>query len=247
MKNSDLISHVAKDLLDDRQELAGGEIDFFWSDDLIALYLSEAQRILCKDAWVMEDTDSPVTRVQLKENQTDYQLDKSILFVKMARLNDTDLTLFRTEFEDNHPHMRQNFIETPWESTTPFVENPGRPLTFSTDMGTHILKIRPKPDADNAALKVQMTVVRMPLYPISTARGGDEPECPDEFHLDLCKYAAGQCLDRPTTELELRTVGQRWKKEFLELVLKAKRDRKRFIQAAPKFRYSGFTHDLVHG
>ena len=59
MKNCELISHVAREMLGDRTDkLAGGE-DSLYSDALIARYLTEAEKILCRKAWVLEDSTSP--------------------------------------------------------------------------------------------------------------------------------------------------------------------------------------------
>ena len=107
-------------------------------------------------------------------------------------------------------------------------------------MGTRRVRVRRKPDATAAALKLQMTVVRMPLNDISTANCDKEPEIPEEFHLDLALYAAGKCLSHPLVDSGDRRQGKDWLSEFDAVVREAKRDRMRFQQSEPQFRFGGW-------
>jgi hypothetical protein len=107
-------------------------------------------------------------------------------------------------------------------------------------MGTRRIRIRRKPDATAAALKLQMTVVRMPLNAITTAAKDKEPEIPEEFHLDLTLFAAGKCLSHPLVDAGDRRQGLAWLEEFEGRVKEAKRDRLRFQQSEPQFRFGGW-------
>lgn len=244
MKASELIQFVAKDMLDDRVDMLSGESDELWSDAAIARHLAEAERILCRRAWVLEDSAaSAVTRIQLVEDKYDYQLDKSILFLKSARLSDTEIDLTRVGYNDNRPY---SVYQDPasaaafWDVNATYVENSGRPSRYSTDMGTRVLRLRQKPDATAALLKLYLTVVRMPVNAISETRPDAEPESPEEYHMDLALYAAGRCLSLPTVDGSLRSLGKQYLADFDAKVVEAKRDRQRFQQSMPQHRFGGW-------
>ena len=249
MKTSELIQFVAKDLLDDRTDMLSGESDELFSDATIIRHLAEAERILCRRAWVLEDNGSvcgtKASRIQLVENRTDYQLDKSILFVKSVRLSDSDIDLVRVGYEDNRPrgHFTGAAALDYWDVNSSYVENPGRPGRFSTDMGTRVIRVRQKPDATAAALKLNLVVVRMPINPISTTTPDASPEVPEDFHMMLGYYAAGKCLTMPTVDAELRSLGKSYVADFNAAVLEAKRDRQRLQQSEPRHRFGGWAGD----
>jgi hypothetical protein len=75
----------------------------------------------------------------------------------------------------------------------------------------------------------------------------DDPDCtpevPEEFHLELCQFAAGSCLKNTADiDAEMRSLGRQWVKDFEDMVEKAKRDRERLQQAAPRFRFGGWVN-----
>jgi hypothetical protein len=245
MKTSELLKYVATDLLDDRKDQVSGETDVLFPDALIARHLAEAERILCRRAWVLEDTGaSAATRIQLVEGRTDYPLHKSVLFVKSVRLSDTDVDLLRAGYDDNRARGSLS-LQAPgfWDVNAVYIENAGRPSRFSTDVGTRTIRVRAKPDAEAAALKLNLVVVRMPINAISHTTPDAEPECPEEFHMDLTRYAAGMCLIRPSVESELRALGRQYVSEFDARVLEAKRDRQRLQQSPPRHRFGAWASD----
>lgn len=244
MKTSELIQHVAKDLLDDRAEMLSGESDELFSDALIARYLAEGERLLCRRAWVLEDSAaSAVTRIQLVENKTDYAFDKSIMFIKSVRLSDSDVDLARA----GYPSMAVSAGWTAstladfWDVNASYVESAGRPSMFSTDMGTRIIKVRRKPDADAALLKLHLVAVRMPVNAISHVTPDAVPESPEEFHMGLAVYAAGRCLTMPTVDASLRSLGKQYLSDFDGIVAEAKRDRQRLQQSMPRHRFGAWS------
>lgn len=242
MKTSELLQYVAKDLLDDRKDLVSGESDELFTESLIARHMAEGERILCRRAWVLEDTGgNAATRIQLVEGKTDYALHKSVLFVKSVRLSDSDLDLSRVGYSTNRLRVSLEPADRGyWDVNDSYVEDPGRPSRFSTDMGTRIIRVRAKPDADAAALKLNLVVVRMPINAISHTTPDAEPESPAEFHMDLATYAAGKCLVRPSVESELRTLGKQYISEFQDRVMEAKRDRQRLQQSMPQHRFGAW-------
>jgi hypothetical protein len=245
MKTSELLQYVAKDMLDDRAEMLSGESDQLFSDATIARHLAEAERVLCRRAWVLEDAGaSAATRIQLVENKVDYPLHKSILFIKSVRLSDTDVDLLRAGYDDNRARGSLS-LQAPgfWDVNAAYIENAGRPSRFSTDVGMRTIRVRSKPDADAALLKLNLVVVRMPINAISHTTPDAEPECPEEFHMDLCTYAAGKCLVLPSIDSSLRSLGKQWLEDFDDRVREAKRDRQRLQQSAPRHRFGAWAAD----
>ena len=243
MKNSELIEYVAKDMLDDRADMLSGESDQLFSDDVIAKRLAEAENILCRRAWVLEDTGaSCATRIQLVENKTDYQVDKSVLFVKSVRLSDSEIDLKRVGYDDNRARASLFHMDSPWDVNSTYVENSGRPSRYSTGVGMRTIRVRQKPDAASSLLKLHLIVVRMPINAISVANGDKSPEIPEEFHMDLASYAAGKCLSLPTLDAAQRTAGRELLADFDARVKEAKRDRQRWQQSMPQHRFGGWAN-----
>ena len=223
--------------------MLSGESDQLFSDDVIAKRLAEAENILCRRAWVIEDTGATcATRIQLVENKTDYSVDKSVLFIKSVRLSDSEIDLPRVGYDDNRPRTALFQPLGPWDVNATYVENPGRPSRFSTDVGNRIIRIRQKPDAASALLKLHLIVVRMPINAISVANGDKSPEVPEEFHMDLASYAAGKCLSLPTLDAAQRTAGRELLADFDARVKEAKRDRQRWQQSMPQHRFGGWAN-----
>lgn len=253
MKTSELLDHIAGEMLDDRTDLISGANDQLFSDTRIIRFLNEAERIYARTAWVLEDTNpasndgaTPTPgypcQIQLVLNTTDYALHKSVLHVKSARLSDTDVDLLRVGYEDNHLWQTAYVVDPDfWDVNLPLTETAGRPQRYSLDMGTRLMRVRRKPDATSAALKVNLVVVRMPLVDMSTDDLDKEPEIPAEFHLDLSLFAAGACLTRTADiDASLRKLGEGWMADFDARVATARKERQRFKQSAPRFRFGGW-------
>jgi hypothetical protein len=232
-------------MLDDRAELLAGASDQLFKDSTVLRYLNEAERRLARDAWVIEDTVTPaVCEITLAENISNYPFHKSILHIKTARLSDTDVDMVRVGYDDNRM-LPMTQVNDPgfWDINIATVENPGRPSRYSTDMGTRILRIRLKPDATAALLKLNLSVVRLPLAPMSEDAPDKEPEVPEEYHLQLASFAAGSCLaNTADIDAELRSLGRAWVAEFVALCTKAKQDRQRRQQSLPQFRFGGWVN-----
>lgn len=252
MKLSELLDHIGKELLDDRTEMLEGVSDSVWSDAVLVRYLNEAQKILARRAWVLEDTNpasvdedgNKVCQIQLVEDQTDYAFHKKILHIKSLRLSDSDLDLARVGYNDNRLLPgNPGFSPAFWDVNQITIESAGRPSRYSADMGTRIIKLRAKPDEDSAALKVNLVVVRMPITQLKLTDLNAEPEVPEEYHLDICLFAAGSALQHPTVDAGLRTIGKEWKQEFMGKVELAEQDRIRRQQSMPRFRFGGWATD----
>lgn len=246
MKTSELLEHITGPMLDDRAELLEGANDQLFRNSTVIRYLNEAESKLCREAWVLEDlTTAAICEITLALGVNSYALHKSILHVKAARLSDSDVDLLRVGYDDNRL-LPIATVPDPdfWDINIALLENPGRPQRYSTDMGTRIIRVRAAPDAAAAALKLKLSVVRMPLVPMSEDNMDKVPEVPEEHHLDLCKYAAGSCLaNTADIDADLRSLGRSWVAEFNEMCKKAKRDRERLQQSPPQFRFGGWVRD----
>lgn len=252
MELGELLDHIGKELLDDRVEMLEGQSDTIWSDEVIVRYLNEAQRILARRAWVIEDTNpnsidsdgSKVCQIQLVEGQTDYPFHKSILHIKSVRLSDSDLDLAPVGYNDNRI-LAGNPASNPayFDINQMTVEDPGRPSRWSSDMGIRIIRLRAKPDATTAPLKVNFVVVRMPITRLAVNDRNASPEVPEEYHLDLALFAAGSALQHPDVDGRLRTIGKEWKNEFMAKVQFAEQDRLRRQQSEPQFRRGRWAND----
>lgn len=243
MKTSEILEHITGPMLDDRAEMISGQSDTLFKDSTVIQYLNEAERRLCQWAWVLEDsTTAEVCSIGMKVDTSEYPLHKSILHVKAARLSDSDVDLTRVGYDDNRLMPLSQMIDSNmWDVNTILLESPGRPARYSVDMGTRVFRVRRKPDAASALLKMLLRVVRMPLVPMSTDNPDKEPEVPEEHHLNLAKFAAGSCLaNTADIDADLRSLGEKWVAEFEDLLKKAKRDRQRRQQSMPRFRFGGW-------
>lgn len=204
MKLSEFLDYIGSELLDDRTEMLEGASDAIWSDEAIIRQLNEAQRVLCRRAWVLEDTDltridaenNKVCQIQMTENQTDYVFHKSILNIKSVRISDSDVDLLRVGYADNR--LRNGFQYDDsifWDINSVILEASGRPTRWSADMGTRTLRVRQKPNGGTAALSLNLIVVRMPIQQLTALDVEASPEVPEEYHMVLARAAAGR-LDR---------------------------------------------------
>lgn len=253
MTLAELLDFIGVELLDDRTEMLEGESDEVWSDTSIVRRLNEAQRVLCRDAWVLEDTDldrvdpetgEKICQIQLIENQTDYSFSKHILHIKSMKLSDTDVDMTRVGYNDNRIRA-DRWEQDPqyWDVNAAVIENSGRPTRYSTDRGTRVVKVRAKPDATAALLQLNMVVVRMPVYKLSLDNTTACPEVPEEYHEMIGQYAAGKLLQHPTVDASMRSLGMTWVKDFEEFCKKARIDRERRQQSMPQFRFGHWVNN----
>lgn len=225
MKLSELLDHLAVTVLDDRADMLNGAASELWSDEALVRWLNEAQRILCRRAWVLEDIGhTKAGLIQLIENYPDYELHRSVVRVLSARLSDSELDLARVPYSLSRPES--GTIPESWPAAA-FTDSPGRPLAISTDVVTRMLRVRPKPDADAAELNLILRVSRMPVVELTVEDVECSPEIPEEFHLALTDYAAGEALSIPAADANLRTVAKDYKTKWAAVVDTAREERQR--------------------
>ena len=54
-----MLAYTASEFLDDRTDPVEGDADSLWGDSYLVRQMNEAQKILCRRAWVIIDTDNP--------------------------------------------------------------------------------------------------------------------------------------------------------------------------------------------
>ncbi len=243
MTLTELLAHVGGVMLDDRSAMISGASDNLVSDATITRYLNEAQRILCRKAWVLEDsTTASCAEITLATDTAEYALHKSVLSVKTARLNDDTVDLTRVGYDDNRVRpIDVTRMPDYWDVNTATADSTGRPTVFSTDSGSRLIRFGRTPSSVENGLKVKLRVVRMPLTELSTGSPSASPEVPEEHHLLLCTYAAGMALQNPNLDSESRALGRAWVKDFFDGVRSANRDRIVLQQSMPQWRFSSTT------
>ena len=244
MKLSELMDHVATHVLDDRTAMLNGAPDEIWSEEALARYFRTAEDIFCRKAWVLKDNvTSAICSITLVNAQKDYPLHASILRVLSVKPNDSDIDLVRMSYEGMRPRLTPTGPDH-FDVNVSYVDTPGRPYWYSTDVSSRILRLRPTPDAAavTAIGTIKLRVARLPLVALSHALPDNEPEIPDEYHMDLCDYVAGKALSHPNIDAE----GKREAKDYLKMFFANVRSARGDIQVAeaaqPVWHFGGWAN-----
>ncbi len=243
MKLSELLSHTAQEYLDDRTNLLDGDSDELWSDKVITRYLNAAQERLCRRSWVLIDVGNPAAGIiTLRTGKGSYPLHKSILRVYEATPEDTSIPLGRSTDERlswSIPSARE-----PFEINTVFIEPTGRPSVFATDRASRTIRVYRTPSAEQDGLRLLLKVARMPSCKLTVTDKNAEPEIPDEWHLELCTYAAGRCLTSVSSDKGNRALGRELLDSFEKTVKEARQERERQEMAPERPEFSSTTANL---
>ena len=241
MKLEELLEHTAKDFLDDRTDLVDGDPDELWSNKVVVRYFNEAQRRLCRRAWVLVDTSHPQAgRIVLATGKTLYPLHKSVL--KVLAVTPTGQLAPLAHSTD--ARLAGRLPEDPDDFDASLVEpiTPGPPLAISTDAGTRLLRVAPAPAVAQNGLVVALKVARMPSCDLTIDKMDAEPEVPEEWHLEvISKYAAGKCLTHPNVDDSAKTEGRRLLAEVEAAIHEARQERIRLWSAPSKFWFASTT------
>lgn len=229
MTLEELLDHLATNELDDRAELVNGPSDSLWSDEVLVRYLNAGQELFCRKAWAIEDdTTQACCEITLLAGIDKYPLHKSVMRVLSVTPADTSIPLVSLDFSLISPQpvtSLPDFYQTPPQ---PFIYQPGRPGWYSTDEATRVLRLRPAPDADavTAIGTLNLRVARLPVVPLDVATPSGTPEIPEEYHLELCSYAAGRALSQANVDsLDAQAQGKQMVSDFETKIRKAKNDR----------------------
>lgn len=238
MNLSELLSYTSEQYLDDSTALVDGSPDSLWSNEFLVLSLNEAQRQLARAAWcIIAEGVTPAGIVTLVDGQAVYNLHASVLRVLLATPEDQDWPLFRST--DDRLRAPRVFEGGPFVITG--AAETGRPVAFSTDAGTRKLRIYRTPTALEDGLVINLKVARLPITWLAATDMNSVPEVPEDYHEQMCRYAAGRALTLPNVDGAQKAEGRTLLQEFREDLRDARRDRQRAEMDAAPWSFSSTT------
>jgi len=138
-----------------------------WRQKEIFLYANEAEKIICRDARVLEDsTTDSICNIDVAANTLDYVLNSKIIYVAAAKITSSSATLSKVTKQDKDASYPG------WRSATA-----SEPTEYILDYRHGYITLYPKPDA---AYTLNLSVFRYPENDM--ALDTDEPEIPEEYH-----------------------------------------------------------------
>lgn len=247
MKLSEMLEYTASEYLDDRQVLVDGDNDDLWSDSFLVKQFNQAQRILARRAWcIIEYGVAPAGTIVLRTGVTLYPVHKSVLKVFDLTPSTQAYPIGRTEdlvlrsvsgsasevltaFETGEAAAREGTALT------------GAPTAAASDAGTRMVRVYPTPTSTENGVVVAMKIARLPIEWLTLEDTEAEPEVPEEWHLDICEYAAGKALTLPNSDGDQKPEGRRLLDAFDATVREARRDRQRFELGSSRWAFSSST------
>jgi hypothetical protein len=196
MTGAELLEYVRRDLLRD------SALPYLWGDDLILMYLNEAEQTMAEETYCLSDNTSEVTVLNIGLGQAEYELDERVLHVYSATIEG-----------DNFPLYNLTRRRTPTNSLTVT----GRPVSYNLDEAANTITFHPAPDED---LTILLRVARLPLEDFTTST---EPEINKRLHLDLCEFAAYRCASQPDADGFNAKAAKEYQASWLRRLVKAKR------------------------
>lgn len=242
-----MLQYTASEFLDDRQELLSGDNDSLWSDEYLVRQFNEAQRRLCRRSWaIIEYGTSSVGVITLTTGKATYQYHRSILRVFDATPSSQAAMLGRTTDE------RIRSVGAPTGDAFDIGEaaslagasETGVPLAIASDAATRTIRVYPTPTATQSGLKVYLKIARMPITDLTLDDTTAEPEVDEQWHLEICHYAAGKALTLPNIDGDQKTEGRRLLAEFDETVRLARQERQRAEMGSNRWAFSSDTARL---
>jgi hypothetical protein len=185
MNAAEIIDLARNEFLDDAQE------PYLWSNNTLELYLNEAEREACRRASLLidketsQDSDSiPLCSLDVVAGTSIYTVSQKIVLVKDLFLASNGLPLEqKTEdwLDDQYPYWRTS---------------EGTPAYYIQRKGK--VEIVPTPEENDTATLV---VQRLPLEDVTYA-GGETPEVPAEYHIDLIPWILHLAYRKQDAEAE---------------------------------------------
>jgi hypothetical protein len=240
-----MLEFTASEYLDDRTALVDGDPDSLWSDAQLVRYFNHGARILARRAWCIKETGiAPAGTIVLQTGKVLYPLHRSILFVHdatpttqtapLGRASDRDL---RTPYPLGMDALEQGMAASINGADT----YTGAPLAFAPDPATRTLRVYPAPSATQNGLRVLLQVSRLPINELTLDDTDAAPEIPEEYHEDLCLYAAGRCLTQPMVDSGYKADGRNLLAEFNDTCREARRDRQRAEYSGSRWGFASTT------
>lgn len=167
-----------------RAEAFDNEVPPFCSDELLALYATEAQTEACRRGVILRDSVSPMCSLAFAADATHVVIAPQIVRILRARTGGHDVTTIDVEDMDaSFPNWQDDASR-------------GRPTHLVAGMTTGALHLWPRP-ADAGVLS--LTVQRMPLKAL--VNDTDKPEIRQESHPALVQWLVYKACSRQDGEL----------------------------------------------
>lgn len=157
---------------------------FLWSDDEIALYLSEAEREAATRALLIEDRETPAyCTVAVRAGVSRYKLHRNVLKIERAKLDAQKAPLSKV--------TRKRLDETllDWDKDS------GAPERFIDD--EQYIVLHPTPVATDT---LRLTVRRLPKQDFTAKDKSAEPEIHERHHFGLIDWVARCAYLKPDTD-----------------------------------------------
>lgn len=248
MNLSEMLEYTRSYIDDTSGTLIEGDNDQLWSDLLLVNFMNQAEKLLCRRAWVLVDTGvAPAGRIVLATGVALYPLHASVLHVFDAQPSTQDYPLGRgtdTQLKSVSDTSGFDAFEIGEAAALAGDTLTGVTLSIATDAGTRMMRVYPTPTATENGVVVALKVARMPVTPLTLDDVEAEPESDAQWHTEICHFAAGRALTLPNVDSEFRTVGRTLLTEFAETVRQARQERVRAEMGGGRWAFNSTTATL---
>lgn len=208
MNLQELVNHTRCNILRDTA------VPSLWTDSEILRYLNQAvKEFAIRTHDIVDDTTAEVVKFVTVAGQQVYDLHPSVLIINEAGI---------VEYDADDPTLEINYTEMADRTRRQLRRrySKGRPCRYTAQVRTQSIRLDPIPDD---VYNIEMVVARKPLQDMSHEK--HVPEIDEQYHLNLCDFAAFRCLSNNKPEGADMASGS----EFKTLWDLAVRDAKRAI------------------
>jgi hypothetical protein len=120
-------------------------------EEIALYYLDEAQKTFCRDVIPIIDAKTPeLTEIKLDAEQAEFEYDPRILRIREARVGSTDRILNIATMDEflGRTYEVDAAYDRVTYNTSRFLEEVGEPNTLLVDYDTNIVRVVPKPRAE---------------------------------------------------------------------------------------------------
>ena len=243
MTFQDLLDELRLNILRDGSDIVSGPSDHIWSDATLIRYIHDAYRRFCRRTLLLRDASTPdYTQIAMVAGQTVYELDPVVLAVVTARYDIDENDLPRAAHDDLNTMPYQDPVM--WDVNVLSTTQPGRPRAFTTDEAVTIgsqtqtnIRIFPTPTADEEGKILYLRVARLPSEAISFNNLSNEPEIPEDYHLDILGWAAYRALSNHDVDGQSKDRAENFKAAFEAVINEAEQEVKRRMFATTRFAF----------
>ena len=210
MKLNELVSHTRCSLLRDTAKPQ------LWTDTELVRFLNCGYKdFAIRTHNIIDDATPAYTTFDTVIGQDVYDLDPVVLLINELGIAEYDITDPLLPLLTNYTPLQDRMRG---QGKRIFMS--GRPYYYTAQVRTNSIRLIPTPDA---VYTIEMVVARKPKYDLS--QGTDTPEINEEYHLNLCDFAAWRALTGNDPDGTNMTAG----KAFRDIYDLAVRDAKRAL------------------